>query len=357
LILLGFTKVPGSLVLGGYDRSRQSKTLTIPSTLDVIVGVQSISSKFTNGTTTTLLSNGIIATIDTNTQDIWLPMSVCDAFASALGLTYFPEADRYILSEATRASLQASSPTFTFTVGTSASGGASITIDLPFAAFDLQARYPIFGTPTYYFPLKRAANESQYTLGRVFLQEVYLSADWEHDVFNISQAVFNSPPLPQELAIIEPKNRTDNLVPRPGQPAGKSKKLSAGAIAGIAIGTVVIILLFFGLGWWLYRRKQRAKREVEASQTLPIDEKKDAELGEDGVPKPPPGTRTDVEIDGRMVEEMYAPHGDHELHGGIKPPGQATELVEADSTTPIYELASPVHELPTPDQHAQRGYI
>ncbi|KAF2831406.1 acid protease [Ophiobolus disseminans] len=352
-----FTKVIGSLVFGGYDRSRQSKTLTIPSTLDTIVGVQGITSKFTNGTTTNLLDSGIIATIDTNTQDVWLPASVCDRFASAFGLRYFPDADRYIVSDTTRAALQASSPTLTFTIGTSASGGNTITIDIPYAAFDLQAKYPIFGTPTYYFPLKRAANETQFTLGRAFLQEVYLSVDWERDIFNISQATFNSPPLAQELVTIEPVNKTKPLVPRPGQPASISKKLSTGAIAGIAIGVIAIILLVVGLVWWLYRRKQNAKKEEQTSQTLPIDEKQDAELGVNPVTKPPVESRTDLELEGLMMVEMYAPHGDHEMYGGNKPPDHATQIVEADSTTPIYELASPTHELPTSKHHTHRGNV
>jgi hypothetical protein len=348
LISVGYTKIPGSLVLGGYDRTRHSeKMLTVPSTLDTIVGIQSISTKFSNSTTANLLASGIIATIDTNAQDIWLPPSVCDAFASVLGLTYFPDADRYYVTDAARATLQATSPAFTFTIGTAAAGGATITIEVPYAAFDLQARYPIFRNPTYYFPIRRAANESQYTLGRAFLQEVYLSVDWERDVFNISQAVFKSPPLPPDLVAIEPVNKTENLVPRPGPPG---KPLAAGAIAGIAIGAFALLLFLAGLGWWLRRRKQNAKRqaEAEAALNLPPDEKKDAELGADDIhEKPLDEARTDLELDGRMVEEMYAPHGNHEMHGG-KQTECASALVEADSETPIYELAETVHELPTP---------
>jgi hypothetical protein len=326
--------------------------LTVPSTLDTIVGIQSISTKFRNSTTASLLTSGIIATIDTNAQDLWLPPSVCDAFASALGLTYFPDADRYYVTDAARATLQATSPAFIFTIGTAAAGGSTITIEVPYAAFDLQARYPIFRNPTYYFPIRRAANESQYTLGRAFLQEVYLSVDWERDVFNISQAVFNSPPLDQEIVAIEPVNKTDTLVARPGQP---DKPLAAGAIAGIATGVSALLLVLAGLGWWLRRRKQKAKREAEAAQTLPPDKKKDAELGTDDIhEKPLDEARTDLELDGRMVEEMYAPHGNHEMHSG-KQTERASALVEANSETPIYELAETVHELPIPPhQHSHR---
>ena len=335
LTSIGFTKIPGSLIIGGYDRTRHSdRVLTVPSTLDTIVGIQSISTKFSNDTHVNLLTDGIIATIDTNVQDIWLPSSVCDAFALALGLTYFKDADRYYVTDAARATLQTTLPVITFTIGTAATGGSTITIELPYAAFDLQARYPIFGSPTYYFPIRRAANETQYTLGRVFLQEAYLSVDWERDVFNISQAVFTSPPLPLDVVTIEPVNKTENLVPRPSQPG---KSIAAGAIAGIAIGALGLLLFLAGFVWWLRRRKHNAK-EAEATQTLPPNGKKDAELGADDVhEKPLDEVRTDFELDGRTVGEMYAPHGNHEMHGGEQTE-LGVELVEADSETPIYEL-------------------
>ncbi|KAH7076823.1 aspartic peptidase domain-containing protein [Paraphoma chrysanthemicola] len=333
-----FTKVPGSLVLGGYDRSRHSnKTLLVPSTLDIIVGVQKMTSTFANGTSTTLLSNGIIATIDTNVQDIWLPASVCDTIASTLGLTYFEAAQRYVVTDTTRNALQTTPPTLVFTIGTSATGGDTITIEIPYAAFDLQARYPIFGTQSNYFPLRRAANDSQYTLGRVFMQEIYLSVDWEHDVFNISQAVFTSPPPKSELVTIEPKNKTGNLVPRPGQSNSSSKKLAPGAIAGIAIGAVALFLIL-GLAVWFYRRKH-AKHDTETPGPLPSDEKKD--LGGSAPETVDQLRRTDLELEGRMVPEMYAPvPQNYELQGGEKMERRVTEIVEADEGGMVYELPS-----------------
>jgi hypothetical protein len=342
----GYTRIVGSLILGGYDRSRHSnKTLLVPSTIDIIVGVQAISSTFGNGTSNTLLSSGIVATIDTNTQYLWLPRSVCDAFASTLGLTYFESADRYVLTNEAHSVLQASTPAFVFTIGTSSSGGANITINIPYAAFDLQAGYPIFGAPTNYFPLRRAANDSQYTLGRAFLQEVYLSVDWERDVFNISQAVFSSPPRTQEIVTIEPKNSTNNIVPRPSP---TKPTLSTGAIAGVSISAIFLLALLSGFVWWVYRRIQLTKKDGDASQSLPTDdEKKDPD---NLVPNPPAGLGADFELEGRMVEEMYAPHGRNEMHGGQKQPEQGTDIVEADTQSPIYEL-------PSPDQHPSRENV
>jgi hypothetical protein len=300
--------------------------------------VQKVTSTFSNGTSATLLSNGIVATIDTNVPDIWLPTSVCDTIASALGLTYFEAAQRYVVTDTARNVLQTSAPTMSFTIGTSASGGDTITIEIPYAAFDLQARYPIFGTQSNYFPLRRAANDTQYTLGRAFMQEVYLSVDWERDVFNISQAVFTSPPPTPDIITIEPKNKTDNLVPRPGSSSTSSKKLAPGAIAGIAIGAVALILLV-GLAFWLYRRRKQSKIYAEPAQTLPPDEKKDQ--GHYAPEAAHMSTRTDLELEGRMVPEMYAPVPEkHELHGGEKREQRGTDVVEAGEGGMLYELPS-----------------
>lgn len=81
--------------------------------------------------------------------------------------------------------------------------GRTINIDLPHSTFDLQAGYPIFANSTNYFLIRRAANESQYVIGRAFLQEAYLSVDWERSYFNISQAVFAAPmPEPDIVTIL-----------------------------------------------------------------------------------------------------------------------------------------------------------
>jgi hypothetical protein len=344
----GFTKVPGSLILGGYDRSRQgNETLIVSLTEDIMVGVQSVNAKFANGTSTNLLSTGIIATIDTNAAELWLPQSICDTIAAALNLTWFEPAKRYVLTDAAHVGLQKSNPTISFAIGTASSGGDTININIPYAAFDLQAGYPILGATTNYFPLRRAADPTQYTLGRVFMQEVYLSIDWERNVFNISQAAWNSPPHNPDIVTIEPTNRTANLIPRPPPPSNPTK-LSTGAVAGVAIGAVLIILLL-AVGWWLRRRKQVKKRasiDQELPQHVPTDEKKNTEhFAPDAPTKASPvEPRTELELEAREVPELYAPHGESEMHYFAGKPkttqAQVTEMVEADSVapTPIYEL-------------------
>jgi len=60
-------------------------------------------------------------------------------------------------------------------------GRRGSSIVLFYAAFDLQATYLIYNNSTRYFPIRCAANE--YTLGRTFLQEAYVIANYEHSNF------------------------------------------------------------------------------------------------------------------------------------------------------------------------------
>jgi hypothetical protein len=75
------------------------------------------------------------------------------------------------LSEDQHSALLAANPSVTFVLADQESGGQTVSITLPYSAFDLMVEYPIVANPTYYFPLRKAENETQYTLGRTFLQE------------------------------------------------------------------------------------------------------------------------------------------------------------------------------------------
>ena len=79
----------------------------------------------------------------------------------------------YTVDDELHKSLTVSNPTFTFSLGDSTSG-PSVPIALPYASFDLTAKPPMVPNETRYFPLLRAENETQYTLGRAFLQEAYV---------------------------------------------------------------------------------------------------------------------------------------------------------------------------------------
>jgi hypothetical protein len=168
-------KVLGSLVFGGYDASRftpnsMSFPFAVDSSRDLVVAVQSISSTENNGKSTELLNTGILAFVDSTIPYLYLPLEVCQRFENAFGLIWDPVAELYLISQSLHSSLVARNLNFTFTLGNQPSGGKSIQIILPYAAFDLTVTSPIVNSSQIYFPLKRG-NSTQYALGRAFLQE------------------------------------------------------------------------------------------------------------------------------------------------------------------------------------------
>lgn len=78
---------------------------------------------------------------------------------------------RYIVNETIHARLKELNPEITFKLGNVTYGGETLNIVFPYSAFDLQVNYPLYANATNYFPLRQAMNESQYTIGRTFLQE------------------------------------------------------------------------------------------------------------------------------------------------------------------------------------------
>lgn len=166
----------GSAIIGGYDRSR-----FIPNNLtfrfapdisrDLVVGLQTITSTESNGKSASLLPSGILTFVDSTTPYIYLPAEACTAFEKQLGLSWDSSSQLYLVNDSLHQSLVARKLSFTFQLGDLATGGANVNITLPYDSFVLTASQPLVANPTRYFPLKRAVNDTQYMLGRAFLQE------------------------------------------------------------------------------------------------------------------------------------------------------------------------------------------
>jgi hypothetical protein len=137
---------------------------------DLTVGLQSITMT-TAQETTALLPDGIFTFIDSTVPHIWLPLEACQKFEEVFGLTWNSTSELYLVDDTLHDALVRKNASLTFTIGNATYGGPTIEIVLPYASFDLEVDYPIVNNRTKYFPLKRAANDTQYTLGRTFLQE------------------------------------------------------------------------------------------------------------------------------------------------------------------------------------------
>ena len=174
--MAGLKHVLGSLTLGGYDRSRftpnaHSFSFAPDREGELLVGVQQIEYASSKVNKSSLLSKGIRANVDSTTPYIYLPLEACEAFEKAFNLEYNETMELYPVSASLHADLIAQNASITFVLGDDTSAGETVNITLPYDSFDLTAESPVVGDNTMFFPLKRAINETQYTLGRTFLQE------------------------------------------------------------------------------------------------------------------------------------------------------------------------------------------
>lgn len=234
-------------------------------TRDIVVGVQSI--LYSGVNSTSILSEPIYAFIESTDPNIWLPLSACLQFEQVFGLEYDNNTQKYLMNETHFLALSQSKPSVTFSLASSTTGGSTVDITLPFKAFGLQAQYPFVPNSTYYFPLKRAVNQSQYTLGRAFLQEAYLTVDYDRGNFSVSQCVWQQSATPNVQSILAPTYSTNNTNSTTSHSADTNRKsgTNTGAIAG-SVTTVGALAIFGLLGFWFWRhRKQKREKEEEST--------------------------------------------------------------------------------------------
>lgn len=182
----------------------------------------------------------VTALIDSSTPYLWLPEQICENFASALNLTYNSTLNIYTFDRdpAQRTELQNLNFSISVQLSAKSSSVQAVTIDLPYQSFDQQMTYP---ETKYYFPLKKATNESQYTLGRTFLQEAYLIVDYERGNFSVHQTLFPSDATTNTSGITEISRPADSKFTGPdSQPGGSMPKAT---IAGVAVGCVALVAL------------------------------------------------------------------------------------------------------------------
>lgn len=252
--------VHGQLIFSGYDTSRFTEnsvsfTMADDVTRDLVVSLQSI--QYSGATQTTLLSDPIFVMIDSTDPNLWLPESVCQAFEQAFGLTLDAASGMYLVNESHHSELVKAAAEVSFRISNVKEGGNDVTITLPYSAFNLTAEYPLVPTTSFYFPLKRAANATQFTLGRTFLQEAYITADYERGVFNVSACKWIEG-ADKNIVTIQPKDGGNAGGADPNSPS--SHTLSSGAIAGIVIGCCAIAAAAGAVLVFVFLRRRKAAR-------------------------------------------------------------------------------------------------
>jgi hypothetical protein len=340
----------GSLVFGGYDQTRfEPNNVTFPfdanDSRKPSLNIQSIVTQNAENTTVSMLPDGpVYSLIDFAEPQMWLPVSACDAFAKAFNLTYDNSTDLYLIDETTRSRLLNRNPSITFGLGKTANPGERVNVVLPYSAFDQQASYPVYANATNYFPIRRAYNDTQYTIGRTFFQEAYFRIDYDRGNFSVHQALFPATNNNQDIVPVSSPDLINASLQSEGH---QNKILNKATIAGISIGSVAVVTLLFLFLSWLLRRRKRAAKDVKAV----LDEKKiDVEVADqpkvetEGVALYEKDSRLFVETDGSALHELHSPQeAPKEMDGGQTETNLSTviEVYEMEDTGRI--------DLPDPD--------
>ncbi|KAK3691728.1 hypothetical protein LTR37_018456 [Vermiconidia calcicola] len=312
--------VYGSLTLGGYDQNRFIPTdVTFPFyediSRDLSVNLHAIATS--KGTPSNLLPDGSISIfIDSTVPELWLPESACAAFEEAFGIQYDNDLNRYTISSSTRQRLLTQDAEITLMIGPEVNGGETVDITLPYSAFDLQLGFPIISVNSssrYYFPLQRATNSTQYTLGRTFLQEAYLIADYERQNFSVSQCGWEEEKVSSQkvVSIISSHLNTSSIssADERAKVEGKDEAVSKAAIAGVAVAVVVFVALI-GLMMFFFRRRNAARKRRQAELEEQEKAARHADHGRPHISYPVGG---ELDNDGTAVYEISAGSKAHEM--------------------------------------------
>jgi hypothetical protein len=361
-----FNKVLGSLVLGGYDANRMDPTQNISLTMnadtsnDLLVNLQAI--KTDAGSPSNLLPGGSIPIfLDSSTGPLWLPESACEAFEKAFGITWDNTTSHYLVDDKLHQELVKKDANVTFTLGSSASGGKTVDVVLPYAAFDLTLSFSEVANQTAYFPLKRAANESQYTLGRTFFQEAYVIADYDRSNFTVAPVLWDSQRLTSpQIVNIRRANDTSSS-------DGGGSSSNTGAIAGGVVGGVVAVVAIIGAAIFFMRRRKRKQRaelgDMQDKSSNNVAGGKSPSMA-DSEGKPIISAPMGGELGGGEIHELTAPHKEapKEMDGaynadpnkyGYSEMGDGTgEFFAPSKGVPAeYRGSTPIYEMPGSDVH------
>ncbi|KAH8599268.1 aspartic peptidase domain-containing protein [Bisporella sp. PMI_857] len=275
--------------------------------------------------------------LDSTVPYLYLPLSACALFETAFNLTYDNATELYLLSPTQHASLLAKNASITFEIGNLTSS-EKIEIVFPYAAFDLAVTYPHVSNVTKYFPLKRATETKQYTLGRTFFQEAYVVADYERRNFSVSQCKWDLLAPSAVIPILPPTNETSST----DATSEGSKKLPLGAIIGIAIGGAAIASAILAA---LYVRRRRRRKAAAAKASTHEDTILKPEL--DGYEALPKTYDTGLEVSDHKHFRPPALEMDGEPHEVHELPAEevAAELLERfsfDEGSEVVTVRSPV---------------
>ncbi|KAI1136833.1 acid protease [Hypoxylon sp. FL0543] len=306
--------MPGSFYFGGYDQNRvvgdiltyqddYTKAITLKDVSIKVVdgsspwGFESLGGLLASGNSS-ITSGGLQVKVDGCSPYLTLPKSTCDAVAENLPVTYNEGLGLYYWNtndpKYTQIVSSASALEFVFIGG---SNTQNISISVPFRHLNLTLTAPLVDEPTQYFPCYTGPSSS-YTLGRAFLQDAFVGANWNAKSWWLAQAPGPNVPSPSvvELAdgdsaikassndwkeswtgswtALKPDEvNSSATVSAPSASVSPSTAppptgLSTGAQAGIGVGIGAVGLGMIGaIIFFFLRRRKASSSELAASDT------------------------------------------------------------------------------------------
>ncbi|KAK8142162.1 hypothetical protein G3M48_009228 [Beauveria asiatica] len=256
---------------------------------------------------------------------IYLPRGNCEAAAKHLPVTWRDNVGYYTWNVDDPQYKQiVSSPAYLgFVLATPEA--KNVTVKVAFALLNLTLESPIVSTPTQYFPCHSTESASgTWLLGRAFLQAVFYGVDYEKkqrwigqgpgpgqeqmvvktwptgtDTFQASPADSYASTWRKHWTVLpEGGNETSTQKPR-NQSSGSG--LSGGVIAGIAVGSVVLLAILAGALWWWFVRKRRnavRTKEMSLDQRHELGNEQRHELGVEQQRHEPPVQKVVHEMPG-----------------------------------------------------------
>jgi len=267
------------LTLGGYDRSRlvqHDGSWPIDGENNAFtVQLESISTAIT-GERRELLPNPISATLDTSLPYIWLPIEACTLFELAFGLKWDNTSQLYLVNDAMHDTLVKQNASLTFNLGGMTGGStSSVNITLPYSALDLTASAPLVENATRYYPLKRAANSTQYVIGRTLFQEAFISADFQRGNFSVYPCKWDSDGRRDIVSVLAPKyspvtdtgpgSQNNTSTSNKSGSSSKAGPIAGGVIGGIALIAGIISVLFY----FCYIKPKRRQKDYSTHGEKP----------------------------------------------------------------------------------------
>ncbi|CAD0043333.1 unnamed protein product, partial [Aureobasidium pullulans] len=292
-----YPPVPGSLILGGYDRSRCISTPIVSSgnkftlaeiDLEVTSGGWPFVKKQLASDSNLLLggnteSNSSLTVIpNPGVPYLYLPGNTCKLIASFLPVALDEDLELYIWNTTNpsfkRIITSPSAIKFSFRTE---SGLEDISV--PFALLNLTLDYPLASTPKQYFPCSpyTPSDGSTYHLGRAFLQAAFLGETGQTQKVFLAQApgpgakdevitklastdstltAMANPPTWNATWTDYLRALPDDSTSTTSSTSDGSKGLSGGAIAGIVIGAVGGIAIFVMAVFVITRRRRKSRK-------------------------------------------------------------------------------------------------